>query len=148
MASPRSHHYLVTEPGVTPLGLSEICCYLIPSEWLWSKDIVSLTHKEITCLKKKLVRWLVNYVCHEVGILSQPLRSVHEHAFISAWQVLIWMHKWVHIPCGKIINWAVVGPIGSKPHVLCILLEIMLVIMNVFTAPLRVMGSKYTSSPS
>lgn len=51
----------------------------------------------------------MNYVYHEVGILSQPLRSVHAHVFISVWQVLIWMHKWTRIPCGKIINWAMVS---------------------------------------
>lgn len=51
------------------------------------------------------------------GIFSQPLRSVPVRAFISAWQVLIWMHKWTHIPCGKIINWAVVGLLHSQSHV-------------------------------
>lgn len=51
----------------------------------------------------------MNYVYHEVGIFSQPLRSVHAHVFISVWQVLTWMHKWTCIPCGKIINWAMVS---------------------------------------
>lgn len=50
-------------------------------------------------------------------ILSQPLRSVPVPAFISAWQALIWMHKRTHIPCGKIINWAVLGLLCSQLHV-------------------------------
>ena len=50
-------------------------------------------------------------------ILSQPLRSVPVPAFISAWQALIWMHKRTLIPCGKIINWAVLGLLCSQLHV-------------------------------